>query len=744
MKTTITSISLITLLIVHSYAKAQNDSVPKKLPNSTLERLTKHDSVPKNLPNLSLEELTNIEIESYDNEQQKTMSKVPAQIFIITQNDIKINGWQNLEEIFQNIPGMYIINDYLWFGSDNFGVRGFFTAGAFGNLVVLVNGVIQKEDWYNSFPLSKINVPVEAIDKIEIIRGPMSMLYGSNSLLGSINIITNKKSKQKHASIKVGTNENYKASIKVSEFSKNTSINITAGLHLYKGIVAKYKDMMSDLSLLETLDLPEDADTYGQLRYNRAYFGSSLNFKDFYLRTTTTYTSKGVIDLMPGIETGHLAQINSNNILFGYKKNLNKNNIIKVELGHYNFRNRLDYKFYDTQLATYSFNDAATAATDIKVNHIKEFKKAFISTNVYYRHIYVASATVDIPSISPYLTNLTLGLPLFKNKKNIAVSTYGQYNITEKLTVLTGIRTEYTPSYDIAYNIAQVYPKQNIKQLSGTYETRKITLIPQVAIMYTCSPNQFLKIMYDKGIKEPSLGENIDLVRHPQRPSLKTADMHSFEINYVSTPLQSLRLNASLFVNHAKNLISRTNALEDGVMQLYNTNSGQVRTLGMDMGIMYNPTNKLNTSLYVTVQHTKNLQEGYEDIEYEYSPKFLSYLRASYNFYKQHTIALSATFVDKMQTYWTPDKQKDQNDTRTPIELIKDGHRIGEQTPPQAIVNANLRFNNLFNKGIFLNLYVQNLTNTEIRYPTTTSNTIFDKGTIGYSRQWNIGLGIEF
>ena len=72
----------------------------------------------------------------------------------------------------------------------NFGVRGFLTSGMNNSMMLMVNGVNQYEDYWGFNPLSRINVPVETIERIEIVRGPMSVVYGSGALLGAINIIT--------------------------------------------------------------------------------------------------------------------------------------------------------------------------------------------------------------------------------------------------------------------------------------------------------------------------------------------------------------------------------------------------------------------------------------------------------------------------------------------------------------------------------------------------------------------------
>lgn len=103
----------------------------------------------------TLDDLMNLRVESAA-KRSETIADVPASIVVISRQDIENYGWQTLEEVLSNVPGMYHINDYLWFGADNFGIRGFFSSGSFSTMVVMVNGVSQREDWYNSFPLSKL------------------------------------------------------------------------------------------------------------------------------------------------------------------------------------------------------------------------------------------------------------------------------------------------------------------------------------------------------------------------------------------------------------------------------------------------------------------------------------------------------------------------------------------------------------------------------------------------------------
>jgi len=139
---------------------------------------------------LSLADLMNVEIVTAGKTTEK-IKDIPASVVLISRSDIEKYGYTTLTDVLENTPGLYNIYSYAGV-SGNFGVRGFWNPNSQNsNTAILVNGVNQVYDNDRSNPFEKINVPVEAIDRIEIIRGPMAVLYGNGASFGVINIITN-------------------------------------------------------------------------------------------------------------------------------------------------------------------------------------------------------------------------------------------------------------------------------------------------------------------------------------------------------------------------------------------------------------------------------------------------------------------------------------------------------------------------------------------------------------------------
>lgn len=78
-----------------------------------------------------------------------------------------------MEDLFADIPGFYYLGNAFFYGGTNYGVRGFASSGAFTNVMIQVNGVNQMEDFSNGFSTDKINFPINAIDRVEVIIGPL-------------------------------------------------------------------------------------------------------------------------------------------------------------------------------------------------------------------------------------------------------------------------------------------------------------------------------------------------------------------------------------------------------------------------------------------------------------------------------------------------------------------------------------------------------------------------------------------
>lgn len=140
------------------------------------------------LADLSLDELMEIPVYAASRYAQD-VSEAPASVSIITGSDIEAYGYRTLAEVLASVPGMYMSYDRSY---DYAGMRGFSRPGDFNTrILVLIDGVRTNEVIYDSSGLgADFNIDVDLIDRIEIVRGPGSILYGTNAFFGVINVIT--------------------------------------------------------------------------------------------------------------------------------------------------------------------------------------------------------------------------------------------------------------------------------------------------------------------------------------------------------------------------------------------------------------------------------------------------------------------------------------------------------------------------------------------------------------------------
>ncbi len=140
------------------------------------------------LGNASLEELGNVKVYSASKHLQST-SDAPSSVTIVTADEIQKYGYRNLADILRSVPGFYVTydRDYTFVG-----VRGFGRLGDWNSrILVLIDGHRINNNVLGQAMLgNEFLVDVDMIERVEIVRGPSSSLYGANAFFAVINVIT--------------------------------------------------------------------------------------------------------------------------------------------------------------------------------------------------------------------------------------------------------------------------------------------------------------------------------------------------------------------------------------------------------------------------------------------------------------------------------------------------------------------------------------------------------------------------
>ena len=119
--------------------------------------------------------------------QPQRASEVPVEMDIVTAEDIRRSGADNIPDVLRFVAGL----DVRRYGGQDaeVGIRGYNTA-LNPRVLVLLDGRQVYEDDYGATVWPMIPVAMSAIRQIEIIKGPSAALYGFNAVSGVINIVT--------------------------------------------------------------------------------------------------------------------------------------------------------------------------------------------------------------------------------------------------------------------------------------------------------------------------------------------------------------------------------------------------------------------------------------------------------------------------------------------------------------------------------------------------------------------------
>ena len=140
----------------------------------------------QDLTQLSIEDLANVQVTSAS-KQPESLSGAPAAIFVLTGEDLRRGGLATLPDALRMVPGLYVAqtNSHLWQVS----ARGFSDINN-NKMLVLVDGRGVYSQELGTVYWDTLDMPLENIERVEIIRGPGGTLWGANAVNGVINIVT--------------------------------------------------------------------------------------------------------------------------------------------------------------------------------------------------------------------------------------------------------------------------------------------------------------------------------------------------------------------------------------------------------------------------------------------------------------------------------------------------------------------------------------------------------------------------
>ncbi|TDO20804.1 TonB-dependent receptor plug domain-containing protein [Pedobacter duraquae] len=382
------------------------------------------------------------------------ISKQNRNVYVIDQAMIAKLPARTVQELLQYANGIDLRQRGPFGGQADISIDG----GSFEQTVVLLNG-IKIIDTQTGHNMLNLPIPVEAIERIEVIRGPAARIYGINSLTGAINIITKKPTK---SGIVVNTYAG-------TNFEKDTTGtgNTFYGRGIQLGaILSKDNQQHSFFG---------SHDKSNGYRYNTGFENNKLLYLGHYklnefneISTSFGYIKNGFgangFYASPGDKNSTeyvqttLASAQSKHILN------DKWTLIPKLSYRYNFD---DYRYFGNSNLNAGVSKHYTNSAAAELNSVYKTVAGELSLGAEVRNEHISSSNIgqhrrgNLGIYSQYRTDLM-------EKLNVNLGTYINYNSDYKWQIYPGIDASYTIT-DLFKIIGSVGTSQRLPSFTDLY-----------------------------------------------------------------------------------------------------------------------------------------------------------------------------------------------------------------------------------------------------------------------------------
>jgi len=671
----------------------------------------------KKLFNMTLEELLNLKVVSSSSIAQK-FSIAPSVVTIITKEQIEHFGYTSVAECIASVAGIDLLFNYNQY---NVGIRGI-TADIIDLsriFKLMINNVVVNFKSKGSDFLDEELIPISAIERIEIIRGPNSVNYGANAYLGVVNIITKQESNQSEIEIKSGS-YNKKISYGGDFYKSGKLFNfnyVFAGAYDNKNFYKiKYKDIRNNKISTTSDNKDQDISLFTRISKNNIVGNDKISLQFIYQNQLSDVNFID-IDLFSNKAQEHLDNYNLN---LYYNKNFYNKVDLQSSLTFSCGGPLADDKFYKkssgAELSYYKRDFGYKSLqfnNRLKWNYNKRLSMSFGIDNIWddfdlLDYIFVTDGT----SVS------LSGLP-FDRKKITNTGIDYQMNyifFKDMINFNAGIRYDINSEYDDVFTKRfgisfELYYDIYVKLLAGS----------------SYKPPEIIQL-YSNLIKVGGILSN---------PDLKPQKSHFHEFSLIKKVRNNILLSLSLYrvkvFDHIvyKKMVGTTN--------LYPINQSDIVSHGLEFEANYT---KDNINLYF----------NYSFVDSRYSKELFNYCGENkkvvfeMNLYPKHMIKFGITrnfdrfvkYISLEGSYFSKRRGSESNflilDAKNPFVSYKlDDYFLAVLF----LRTEDIQIKELLNMNMYVK--IRNLLNSEFYYPGFDG---YDIG--GFSRYFEFGLNFTF
>lgn len=310
-------------------------------------------------------------IVSVASKKNELINDAPSVVSVITADDIKRYGANNLLDVLKRAPSVQVIGDGV-VRQSVVSIRAQGLQHTNSHILYLLNGRPMRDSHVGAFVDGFINnMPVSMIKKIEIIRGPGSVLYGTSAYSGVINIKTKSASDLKNASVSATYGSFHSRTIEGSFGQSVEGIDIAAGGKSFNSNGYDYK--ATDTAGV-TSSFEADNHDYGHV--------ATLNYKDLTINSFYGKTKGrrfGIRNLF--LDPGNVNKQQSNALVdIGYNHKFSDDWQVSYNLGYTNMSNEKKSLDNDNFLNEITVRGALSDNLDIIFGGTNEMHESHLKT----------------------------------------------------------------------------------------------------------------------------------------------------------------------------------------------------------------------------------------------------------------------------------------------------------------------------------------------------------------------------
>jgi len=548
---------------------------------------------------------------------KENIKKTPASVTVVTQEMIENMGANNIFDILRSVPGLGVSQSNIY--NDKITVRGVETWFS-EKVLILLDGHSLNADLLNGGATGAYkNLPIELIQRVEIIKGPASALYGENAFTALINIIT-KKAKDidgTKVTVKYGSDNTKIANLAFGK--KNQDFELVGNFN--------YIHSNGNERYVKSDAIGNSGYTNPTLDSVNAYL-SIVHKSGFYFKGNYNVTEDG-----PKYGIAHA--IND--------EDLSKKTTYFAELG---YKNRLS-KYIDMHLRAYY--DSFKADNKWRVfpagYPAPAFTEGMLGYVGYETQKRGAEAVVTFKSDNyTIVTGLSyeeqrLRDPWQKMNWNpvTGLPVIGIQNFSDPSTnFVDEVDRDFAAIYsEVLYDVTKDI-RLNIGVRYDEYSDFGGTTNPRVGATWAINKDNIFKLMYGQAFRAPTFAE-LHNKNNPSingNPDLKPEKVRTYEMSFQNSTIHNLQASLTLFYTDIEDII----ILESTLYK----NKGQVTTRGSELEVKYNLKRGSHILANYTYQDPKNELTGNKQ---ENISNHEAYLGVNYRIDKHFNLYADAKYI---------------------------------------------------------------------------------------------------